>query len=120
MVKLLERSVATAEQRLVVVAPSAIEAPSTFRNSTPDSTLREALLRQIQRLRGTVYLEDGAIRRRHLTADGRHCTPDDGRSWHMAFLNAENRVSSAIWMLPHAEDVSVDDFRASKSLSRHT
>jgi hypothetical protein len=111
MLRLLERSVDTVEQRLVLVAPPEAEIPVAFSNAIGDPTLREALVRQAQRLRGAVYLEDGAIRREQVTADGRHCTPEDGQSWHLLFLDAANRVSSAIWFLLHDENVSVDQLR---------
>jgi len=99
---------------MILVAPQDFAVPRQFRNATADPTLREALIRQVQRLRGSIYLEDGAIGQSQLSADGRHCTREDAHSWHMLFLNAENRISSAIWILPHSGDVSVDHLRVRK------
>jgi len=111
MLRLLERSVATVEHRLILVAPPGAAVPNDFRNATSDPVLREALIRQVQRLRGGIYLEDGAIQRHQLSTDGRHHTPDDGRSWHLLFLNKANRISSCAWYLEHEEAPSFHQLR---------
>ncbi|MGH9667724.1 MAG: hypothetical protein ACRD9L_25180, partial [Bryobacteraceae bacterium] len=52
----------------------------------------EWLLAQAQRLRGRVYLEDGAIEARQLTADGRHVQKSDRASWHLLSVNESEQV----------------------------
>jgi hypothetical protein len=111
MLRLLERSVATVEQRLILVAPPDVPVTPSFRNATVDPTLREALIRQVQRLRAAVYLEDGAIQRPELSPDGRHRTSEDARSWHLLLLNKANQISSCIWFLEHEHNPSLDQLR---------
>jgi hypothetical protein len=51
-----------------------------------------ALLSQIQRLRGAVYSQDGALKLADLLPDGRHWQPVDDKSWHVLAMNKEGRV----------------------------
>ncbi|MBN9662648.1 MAG: hypothetical protein J0H49_30900 [Acidobacteria bacterium] len=53
-----------------------------------DSAGHAGLLAKLQRLRGNLYLEDGAIEAWQLTGDGRHCVDSDEGSWH--FLSVED------------------------------
>lgn len=45
------------------------------------------VLAQLQRLRGRIYLQDGAIRPSDLTIDGRHVVDVDEKSWHLATVS---------------------------------
>jgi hypothetical protein len=45
----------------------------------------------MQRLRGQVYVQDGAISQSSLV-DGCHQSERDGRSWHLLVLNAQDRI----------------------------
>ena len=74
MLKLLERSVATVEQRLMLLAPPRASARGFFRNVIVDDRLHGAFVGNMQRLRGGIYLEDGAITS-HAALDERP-TPD--------------------------------------------
>ena len=76
MATLLERNVSSIADRLLLLAPPQSSVPSSFSEYAVDSRKHEAYLRQMQQLRGRVYLDDGALRREHLTADGRHRTPE--------------------------------------------
>ena len=51
------------------------------------------LLREAQLLRGTIYFEDGAIDRSHLT-NGRHVVESDRHSWHLLVLDDDGSVSA--------------------------
>ena len=51
---------------------------------------------QMQRLRGKVYLEDGAIRPEDLTPDGRHYMADDSSAWHVLSLGEDGRVRACL------------------------
>ena len=61
MLSLLERNVAAIERRLVLVAPPAVPLHRFFRTVTIDRVERERLVRAMQRLRGSVYVDDGAV-----------------------------------------------------------
>ena len=50
----------------------------------------------MQRLRGKVYLEDGAIRHEDLTPDGRHVLADDSSAWHVLSMGEDGRVRACL------------------------
>jgi hypothetical protein len=101
MLKLLERDITAADKRLYVLAPPGDPIPQAFGNVTVNSYRHGELLREVQRVRGSVYLNDGAVTREQLTADGRHETAEDSKSWHLVILNPDNRVTGCIWYLEH-------------------
>jgi len=111
MRSLLERSVTSAEQRVVLLAPACSPVPDFFRNVPTDTQLHGELLADVQRLRGLVYVEDGAVRRDQLSSDGRYVTPEDARAWHLMLFNG-GRISSCVWYLQHDNAWSVEDLRA--------
>ena len=114
MLKLLERTIHSLDDRLLLLAPSA-PVPGLFQNLETDSLSHAQLIREMQTLRGSVYLQDGAIGRHELTAEGLHETAEDERSWHLLTLDRNRRVSGCLWYLEHASDVRVDQLRV-----RHT
>jgi hypothetical protein len=78
--------------------------PPAFQNGTAEPFPQRrnrpqtspGLLASMQRLRGTVYVNDGAIRPSDLTADGRHALRVDEHSWHVLSLNRTGQVSSCL------------------------
>jgi len=110
MLTLLQRAVDSADHRLVMLAPSQAAVPEFFRIVPSDTTMHDDLLEAVQRLRGSVYLEDGAIARDQLTADGLHQTPEDARAWHLLIVNGD-RVSACVWYLEHDDARSVEELR---------
>jgi hypothetical protein len=111
MLKLLERNIASIEERLVLLAPPNISVPASFRNVTFDSHQHDHLVEEMQRLRGSIYLQDGAVQREHLSADGLHRTSEDDRSWHLLMLNKRRRVSSCVWYMEHDESARFEKLR---------
>jgi hypothetical protein len=101
MLKALERQIASVDERIVLLAPSAYPVSDCFKNIDVDSHRYDQLMHDVQRLRGGIYLKDGAIQRQQLSLDGRHRTPEDEESWHLVMLNEERRVSGCIWYLQH-------------------
>jgi len=69
----------------------------------------------VQRLRGSVYLADGAIGADQLTSKGLHKTPEDDRSWHIVSLNAVGEVTGCFWYRLHESSVSFEDLRVRQS-----
>jgi hypothetical protein len=106
----LERTVATADQRLVVVAPGQGPIPDFFENVPSDDAMRDELVSAIQRLRGAVYLRDGAISNDDLTSDGRHVTREDERAWHLLVLDG-HEIAACVWYLQHDNVESIEDLR---------
>jgi hypothetical protein len=111
MLKLLERNIASIGQRLVLLAPPETSLPEYFKNVTVDSSRRRELVTEMQRLRGSIYLHDGALQSDQLSADGAHQTPEDQKSWHLLMLDKQQHVSSCVWYLEHANTISADQLR---------
>jgi hypothetical protein len=111
MLKILERGVAAIDRRLVLVAPPEVPVSREFRNVTIDPQRRQQLVSEVQRLRGSIYVEDGALQRHQLSPDGLHQTPEDERSWHLLFMNKEQQITACAWYLEHDDDASFDCLR---------
>lgn len=110
MSTLLDRIVASTDQRLVVLAPPQAEIPRSFRNVPSDASMHADLLREVQRLRGAVYLEDGAVTRDELSPAGLHQTREDSRAWHLMILGRAG-VTACVWYLQHDDAHSVEELR---------
>jgi hypothetical protein len=82
----------TAGGHTVVLAPSAARLPKSFTRIVRNPLRHEILLSGLQKLRGRVYLEDGAIGRSELSADGRFIQPIDRHAWHLIRLDADGVV----------------------------
>lgn len=94
--------------------------PAAFGHVDVDEERYDEVLGDVQRLRGRVYLQDGAIERHQLTADGRHHTPEDEKSWHLVMLDRVGQVAACVWYMAHAPDVSVARLRMRHcALARH-
>lgn len=115
MLKLLERNIASIDERLVLVAPPATSAVQMFRHVRIDRDEHQRLIRSVQAMRGSVYLEDGAIQPHELSPDGLHQTPEDQRSWHLLFMDRHGLVTACAWFLQHEVSVSFGDLRVRNS-----
>jgi hypothetical protein len=115
MLSLLERNIASIDQRLVILAPPGAGFPQSLENVTANTSRHSEMVRQMQRLRGRVYLDEGAIQPHQLSADGRHQTVEDDRAWHLLILNREQKVSACAWYLEHDQAVSMQQLRVRHS-----
>lgn len=111
MLRLIESSVAAIEQQLVLVAPLQVSGFDSFENVTNDTTRNRQLIRELQRLRGSIYLDEGNVKRHELTTDGRHQTAEDDKSWHLLMTDEKGRVRSCALYLEHEDPASVQDLR---------
>lgn len=111
MIRLLERNIAAIDRHLLLLAPPDAELPSQFDNVTSNSALHALRLRELQQMRGSAYLADGAVSPQQLASDGAHVTPEDDRSWHVLMVNDDGRVIAGAWYLQHAESVRFADLR---------
>jgi hypothetical protein len=111
MPTLLERKIATIDRRLVLLAPSEAAVPAAFRNRDTNEERHRAFVCEMQQLRGSIYLRDGAVERRSLAPDGSHRTPEDEKSWHLLMLNDDGRVSACGWYLLHEPSVTFQSLR---------
>lgn len=110
MLKLLERSIASVDQRLVLLAPPHASAQGFFRHVDVDPRLNDTLVGEMQRVRGGIYVADGAITRHELSR-GRHQIPEDRNSWHLLMLDKQRQVTACVWYMQHANNASIDSLR---------
>jgi hypothetical protein len=114
MLQALERNIGSIDERLVLLAPSAASAAGFFRNVDVDADRHEQLIQDVQRFRGRIYQQDGAIAADQLTADGRHLTADDDKSWHMLLLDKEQHLNACAQYREHDNTVALQDLRVQR------
>ena len=110
MLRLLERTINTLDDRLLLLAPAG-EIPEFFQNVSTDEDQHNRLVREMQALRGRVYLADGAVDKTQLSRDGRHQTAEDEKSWHLLTLDERQRVTGCAWYLQHDDEVKPHHLR---------
>lgn len=113
MATLLERSIRSVEERLLLLAPPTRVVPAAFTQTTDRPYEHARRVKEVQRLRGDIYFTDGAVRRQDLSLDGRHQTPEDDKSWHLVMLNECNEINACTWYLEHPNTVHPDKLRIS-------
>ena len=98
---------------MVLLAPA--EPPAGWSQVVADSVLRETLLEGVQKLRGRVYLRDGAVRPEQLTEDGRHAQDADKAAWHVVTLDECGSVVACARYLAYDRSVSYQDLIVARS-----
>jgi hypothetical protein len=114
LLKLLDRTVASLGQRLVLLAPPDVAVPDQFKTCEFDLDRHDELLQAVQRFRGSIYCEDGAVKH-HQLADGRHTTPEDDQSWHLLLMNRDGRIVACAWYRDYDNRVYFDRLRLKRS-----
>ncbi len=99
-------------RKLVLLAPSAASIPFSFRQVESDPLTYGRLLRGMQKLRGSVYLEDGAVRP-HELQHGAHCLPCDEHSWQILVLGSEGEVSGCARYREHSNEAAFSELGVS-------
>jgi hypothetical protein len=92
--------------QLLLLAPSASGVPDSFSNPSFDPARHTQMLAKAQKLRGRIYVEDGAIERNELTPDGKHYIASDEESWHILTLDSAGEVSGCTRYLAHENTAS--------------
>jgi len=82
--------------RTILLAPPTASLSETFQSVQVDRLQHGWFLAEVQRLRGRVYLYDGAIETRQLSSDGRFIHPRDETSWHLLVINQFGQVSGCM------------------------
>ena len=98
----------------MLLAPPEARIPASFSNVHYEPSRHGSLLRQAQTLRGSVYLEDGAIDRPDLV-NGRHTVPSDAKSWHLLVLDGSQRVCACTRYHHHPAGVDFSRLSAAES-----
>lgn len=76
-----------------------------------DRTERARLLGEMQRLRGFVALQEGAINASMLDSSSRHVMPGDEQSWHVLRMARDGRVGGCARILVHPRNVIFERLR---------
>jgi hypothetical protein len=100
--------------RLALLAPAGSAGIWAFEDVQQSSGLYQRRLADMQRLRGTVYLEDGAIGPEHLVED-RHVLDIDLESWHLLVLDDDDCVSGCMRYRQHHTGICFEDLGVSQS-----
>jgi hypothetical protein len=111
MLRLIETSVAAIEQRLVLVAPLHVTRFDAFSNVTTDTAQNRRMVEEMQRLRGSIYLDEGNVKHDQLTKDGRHQTQEDDLSWHLLMTDQAGHVRSCALYFEHENASTIQDLR---------
>src|ERR1700685_3809400 len=94
---------------LLLLAPSGACLQRFSGQVTFSSRLHTSLTTEMQRLRGRIYLDDGAIRQSALKSGGRHVSDLDCESWHLLTLSAIGSVLGCTRFRQYPNTVSCDD-----------
>ena len=98
----------TSGRGFVLLAPRQSD-PMPFHEVVDDDSRHQRLLADAQRLRGEIYVRDGAIHSWELSAGGRHIQRADALSWHLLTVDERERVTSCIRYHAHRPGVSFSD-----------
>jgi len=105
--------------QMIILAPPLTDPPANFEGFEVDRVRHMRFLGEAQRLRGRVYVQDGAIGLQQLTADGRFVQSHDEQSWQFLVMNAEGIVSGCARFTPKNHDVVFSDFGVARSALAH-
>jgi len=98
-------------RQFILIAPAGAAPKGIFNHVEGDPGWRQELLADMQRLRGRLYVQDGAIHEDELTRDGRHVQSIDEESWHLLVLNSRGRVLGCTRYLQHQASTSFNRLR---------
>jgi hypothetical protein len=107
--KLIPGSFSSSHQQLILLAPRNADIPGRFRNVEVDPLRHGQILADMQKMRGRIYLDDGAIAQWQLERDDRHCSPADDESWHLLTLDDYGAVSGCVRYREHRNTIPFDE-----------
>jgi len=97
-----------------MLAPVQAHAPQGFRRYQTDRKLHKNYLSALQRLRGRIYLTDGAIRPADLDHEGRFKMYGDEDAWHLLLVDDSSQVIGCARYLVYPSTVAFHDLRVSE------
>jgi hypothetical protein len=100
---------------LVLLAPEGGYVPESFARRCVDRGEFARRLSEAQRVRGRIYLADGAVRPEQLTLDGRHVQRADYDSWHVLAVDANGEVQGCARYRHLTGPVGFDDLGVRES-----
>jgi hypothetical protein len=105
---------ASVDRGIVLLAPPGYRSP--LNHIVEDPLRHVSLLADAQRLRGRIYLEDGAIQPEQLKSDGRHVQAADAFSWHLLVVDQQERVKACIRYFAHSPGVSFGELNVRQAI----
>jgi hypothetical protein len=99
----------------VILPPAGAAIPSAFETVETSDRLHAELLYSMQRFRGGIYLQDGAVRQQQLTRDGRHALSVDEQSWHVLTLDEHGQICACLRLHQQMETRSFEELPVSQS-----
>ena len=96
----VQRRLISPSRQLALLAPSNARIPNVFHDVRGDRDGHRDLFAQMQRFRGQVYLQDGAIKQSDLI-DGRHVVEADNHSWHLVVHDENGTIAGCIRYQAH-------------------
>ncbi|MDR3702204.1 MAG: hypothetical protein P4L56_21335 [Candidatus Sulfopaludibacter sp.] len=93
----------------MLIAPDNAPISPDFGDLEYDPPGHEELLASMQRLRGSQYLQDGAISADELSPDGRHRLSIDDKSWHLLSVDSGGLVCGCVRYRKYANTAEFDD-----------
>ncbi len=106
-------------RNFVILAPPTV-GESPFSHLVNEPSRHGSLLAEAQTLRGSIYLQDGAIQKEELTCDGRHIQPADDLSWHLLTVNPAGNVTACIRYLAHRPGAAYSELTIPNSVSQQS
>ena len=103
------------KRRLVLLPPASLNLDVRFGRVDVDASRYWRLLSQMQRLRGSIYLQDGAITESELDHERRHVQAADLDSWHILSVDLRDRVSGCARYRHYTEPVRFAGLGVSKA-----
>lgn len=100
---------------LVLLAPPGCSIPESFTRRYDDRNGHARWLRETQRVRGSIYLADGAVQDSQLTPDGRHVQHADYDSWHLLAVDGNGEVQGCARYRHLTGNVGFDDLGVRES-----
>ena len=102
-------------QELVLLAPAGGFIPESFSQRYDDRNRHARWLSEAQRVRGSIYLADGAVQPWQLTADGRHVQSTDYDSWHLLAVGGGGEIEGCARYRHLTGHVGFDDLGVRES-----
>lgn len=103
--------------RLELLGPAELLGRPGFARLSADAERYEQRLSQIQRLRGEVYTDLGALTSNDLDA-GHHVCSEDPQRWHVLVVDEKDQVDACISIRFHQATADVDDLNAAQAVNR--
>jgi hypothetical protein len=99
----------------IILAPADAEIPSAFSRRSSNGKSYDRILCKVQKLRGRIAFDEGAVREQDLLPEYRHEMDGDAESWHLVRVDENENVLGCARILVHPDWVDYFSLRVSRS-----